>query len=202
MAAASFTRHAWARVLDRLSLSPAEVAALLDYDLAIPVGSRGGSVHRLFFSPPDNQCFVAVQDGENGAVLTVLPLDYHESCAWPVSAAAQAEAKERLRNRPALSEEEDLTRSSGQPSVFRVGCYFRDGQGMLRPVHLGSIPAHPFEHLVNRLLESDVTLDDVQRRISTKRRLGEVLVKVYVRLGKRGPVTMLDLREYPDAAAS
>ena len=73
---------------------------------------------------------------------------------------------------------------------------------MLRPVHLGSIPAHPFEHLVNRFLESDVTLDDVQRRISNKRRLGEVLVKVYVRLGKRGPVTTLDLREYPDAAAS
>ena len=47
-----------------------------------------------------------------------------------------------------------------------------------------------------------MTLDEVQRRILTKRRLGEALVKVYVRLGKRGPVTMIDLREHPDAAAS
>ena len=202
MAATSFTRHAWARVLDRLSLSPAEVAALLDYELAIPVGSRGRTVHRLFFSPPDKQCFVAVQDVENAAVLTVLPLDFHESCAWPVSAAAQEEAKERLRNRPALSAEDELVQGSDLPSVFRVGCYFRDGQGVLRPAHLGSIPAQPFEYQVNRLLESDVTLDKVQRRILTKRRLGEAMVKVYARLGKRGPVTMIDLREYPDAAAS
>ena len=201
MAATSFTRHAWARVLDRLSLSPAEVAALLDYDLAIPVGSRGRTVHRLFFSPPGKQCFVAVQDVENAAVLTVLQLDFHESCVWPVSVAAPKEAKERLRNRPALSGEDELTQGLDLPSVFRVGCYFRDGQGTLQPVHLGSIPAQPFEHQVNRLLESDVTLDEVQRRISTKRRLGEALVNVYVRLGMRGPVTMIDLREYPDAAA-
>ena len=201
MAATSFTRHAWARVLDRLSLSPAEVAALLDYDLAIPVGSRGRTVHRLFFSPPGKQCFVAVQDVENAAVLTVLQLDFHESCVWPVSVAAPKEAKERLRNRPALSGEDELTQGLDLPSVFRVGCYFRDGQGTLRPVHLGSIPAQPFEHQVNRLLESDVTLDEVQRRISTKRRLGEALVNVHVRLGMRGPVTMIDLREYPDAAA-
>ena len=144
MAATSFTRHASARVLDRLSLSPAEVAALLDYDLAIPVGGR--TVHRLFFSPPDKQCFVAVQDVENAAVLTVLPLDIHESCAWPVSAAAQEEAKERLRNRSALSAEDELASGSDLPSVFRVCCYFKDGQGTFRPAHLGSIQAQPFEH--------------------------------------------------------
>ena len=202
MASASFTRHAWARVLDRLSLSPAEVAALLDYDLAVPVGSRGRTVHRLFFSPPDRQCFVAVQDAENAAVLTVLPLDFHETCAWPVATSAQKEAEERLRNRPPLSAAEELGPGLDTPSVFRVGCYFRDGQGMLRPAHLWSIPAQPFEHQVNRLLESDVTLDEVQRRVSTKQRLGEALVKVFVRLGKRGPVTMIDLRDYSDALAS
>ena len=202
MAPTSFTRHAWARVLDRLSLSPAEVAALLDYDLAVPVGSRGRTVHRLFFSSPDKQCFVAVQDAENAAVLTVLPLDFHESCAWPVSASAQKEAEGRLRERPESQEEEALAQGANMPSVFRVGCYFRDGQGTLRPAHLGSISAQPFEHQVTQLLEDDAVLDEVQRRVSTKRRLGEVLIRVFVRLGKHGPVTMIDLRDYPDEFAS
>ena len=88
------------------------------------------------------------------------------------------------------------------PSVFRVGCYFSDGQGTLRPAHLGSISAQPFEHQVTQLLEDDAVLDEVQRRVSTKRRLGEVLIRVFIRLGKHGPVTMIDLRDYPDEFAS
>ena len=71
MPATSFTRHAWARVIDRLSLAPPEVAALLDYELAVPIGSRGGTRHRLFYSAPDRQCFVAVQDEQNGAAVYV-----------------------------------------------------------------------------------------------------------------------------------
>jgi hypothetical protein len=202
MASTSFTRHAWARVLDRLSLSPADVAALLDYDLAVPVGTRGRAVHRLFYSPPDQQCFVAVQDQEDAAVLTVLPLDYHEKCAWPVSESAQKDAEERLRTRPPLESDDAAIDGTSVPSVFRVGCYLRDGQGTLRPVNLGSIPAEPFDHEVHRLLESDVTLDELERRVSNKSRLGEVLVKVFVRLGKRGPVTMIDLRVHPEAVPS
>ncbi len=202
MAATSFTRHAWARVLDRLSLAPAEVAALLDYDLAVPIGSRGRTAHRLFFSAPDRQCFVAVQDEENGAVLTVLPIDYHETCAWPVSQKAQKQAETLLRERPVSQDDGHDSHDGDAASVFRVGCYFRDGQGTVRPAHLGTLPAERFSSQVNRLLEDDAALDEIQRRASAKRRLGEVVVKAFVRLGRRGAVTMIDLRPYSDEAAS
>lgn len=202
MAATSFTRHAWARVLDRLSLAPAEVAALLDYDLAVPIGSRGRTSHRLFFSAPDHQCFVAVQDEENGAVLTVLPIDYHETCAWPVSEKAQQQAEALWRERQVPESDPGEGQGGETASVFRVGCYFRDGQGTVRPAHLGTIPAEPFSLQVNRLLEDDSALDEIQTRASAKRRLGEVVVKAFVRLGRRGVVTMIDLRRYSDDAAS
>lgn len=123
----SYSRHAWSRVLSRLSLTPAEVAALLDYDLAVSVGVRGRKVHRLFFSPPDRQCFVAVQDQDMGVVVTVLPLDYHASCAWEVSRDTQDHAERLTRSRPTSSSERAAWQDGGAPSVFRVGCYVTSG---------------------------------------------------------------------------
>lgn len=190
----SFTRHAWMRVLERLSLSPAEVAVLLDGGLTVPVGARGRAVHQLFFSPPDAQCFVAVQDNDNGAVITVLPLDYHESCAWPVALGAQQEA-EALSS--PLSSTGALHCEVPGASVFRAGCYFTNGQGGLRSANLGSIPADPFDHQVSLLLEDDRTIDELQHRVEIKRRLGEVLVRLFVRLGRQGPVTLITLSVAP-----
>ena len=69
--------------------------------------------------------------------------------------------------------------------MFRVGCYFTNGQGGLRSDNLGSVRAEPFDHRVSLLSQDDVTLDEIQCRSETKRRLGEVLVKVFVRLGRR-----------------
>ena len=190
----SFTRHAWMRVLERLSLSPAEVAVLLDGGLSVPVGVRGHAVHQLFFSPPDTQCFVAVQDSENGAVITVLPLDYHESCAWPVALGAQQEA-EALSS--PLSSTGSLHFEVPRASVLRAGCYFTNGQGGLRSANLGSIPADPLAHQVSLLLEDDRTIDELQHRVEAKRRLGEVLVRLFVRLGRQGPVTLIALSVAP-----
>ena len=50
-----FTRHAWSRILGRLSLSPSDVAQLLDRNIAVDVGVEPGSnrQHRVFFSEPE-----------------------------------------------------------------------------------------------------------------------------------------------------
>jgi hypothetical protein len=176
-----------------LSLTPAEVAALLDYDLAVSVGVRGRKVHRLFFSPPDRQCFVAVQDQDMGVVVTVLPLDYHASCAWAVSREAQDHAECLTGSRPTSASEREAGQDGAAPSVFRVGCYVTSGQGGLRYQNLGSVSADAFEHNVALLLEDDVTLDDLRRRSDARCRLGEVAVEVFVRLGRNGPVTRINV---------
>jgi hypothetical protein len=67
------------------------------------------------------------------------------------------------------------------------------GQGGLRYQNLGSVSADAFEHDVALLLEDDVTLDDLRRRIDARCRLGEVAVEVFVRLGRNGPVTRINV---------
>lgn len=91
----SFSKHGWHRVRDRLSLGPRAVADLLDWDLAVDIGVEPGAniVHRLFFSAPDNMCFVAIQNRVAWVVITVLPVDFYESRGWCVSLDARKAAR-------------------------------------------------------------------------------------------------------------
>ena len=73
-----FTQHAFDRIRTRLRLSHKEVADIIDSGRAIPIGQEQGSMktHLMFFSEPDKQCFIAIQNSESGCVITILPLDY------------------------------------------------------------------------------------------------------------------------------
>lgn len=93
--AARFSRHALDRVQERLTATRVEVAALLNTGLFVPIGGEPGShrTHRLFHSQRDRTSFVAVQDERDGTVVTVLPIDYHDLCAWQVSVEARRAAR-------------------------------------------------------------------------------------------------------------
>lgn len=83
---AFFTRHAGIRVYQRLSMSHVEVGELLNNDRAVNVGvDRARRAHRLFFSARDRRWFVAVQSEQNGAVVTVWPLRFHERLGWRIA---------------------------------------------------------------------------------------------------------------------
>lgn len=108
---ARFTGHASSRILDRLSLTRKEIKTLLDADLCILIGRESSTnrVHKLFFSMPDSSCFVAVQDDQNGEVVTILPFDYHGK--WEISLEsleqAQALVEKAFRVAPVQPSEED-----------------------------------------------------------------------------------------------
>ena len=184
----SFTRHAWVRVRNRLSLTPSEVAAILDYDLASPVGEESGRTHKLFFSSPDDMCFVAVQDEMAGAVVTVLPLDYHSS--WTVSQQAQDQARKLLVEGPSPWRSSPV---AGEPTVFRIACYFLGRDHKHRVANLGSIPRSKVAGSLANVLESDGVLTEIEARVEKAGRSGEELVMVFVRIGKRGNVMRIHL---------
>lgn len=86
MPKARFTHHGYLRVVGeegeerRLHLSPEEVAEILDEDKAVPIGrdpKDPDKIHRAFYSKPDDECIVAVQDETNGEVITLLPFSHH-----------------------------------------------------------------------------------------------------------------------------
>ena len=188
----SFTRHAWKRVVGRLSLTPAEVAVILDHDLAIPIGEEGGRVHKVFYSSPDEMCFVAVQDACVGAVVTVLPPDYHN--AWAVSQQVDEEARKVLLEGPLKSPYEPSNAADGggagghvgvAATVFRVGCYFMARDGSVRAASLGSMPLSRVNGRLANVLEQDDVLEDIEERAGAARRLGEVVERVFVSSGKK-----------------
>ena len=203
----SYTRHAWSRVLGRLSLSPAELADLLDWNLVVDIGVESGTnrVHRLFFSAPDGVCFVAVQDQACGAVVTVLPLDFHENIAWRVSLSAQETARRlaspgeyptpRLDAVPTVA----LSDAAG-PLVFRVGAYVHTPTGV-RAVSLGSWPCRPYGGKVANLLGDEEFFWALEARLAAKGVEDHVVDTIFVRFGKDGPVTLVS-RQVGDGIAS
>lgn len=71
------TQHASERVFERLALNPTEVALLVEHK-SIPVGRdrTGLLVYSVFYSVPDDDYAIAVQDERTGEVLTVLPVNF------------------------------------------------------------------------------------------------------------------------------
>ena len=97
------TRHMVERVEieGRCGLTADEICNLLDRNLDVPIGEgREKVIHRLFYSQPDDECFVAFQS-EDGAVISVWPARWHNrrsQSTWAISDQA-----EELARRVAIS---------------------------------------------------------------------------------------------------
>lgn len=89
-----FRRHAIKRIRERLNISPEQVRDLLEQNKDVPIGVHGKTklTHRLFYSKPDNNFFVAVHDLLTNEIITVLYFNYHN--AWSISMHARDMAKD------------------------------------------------------------------------------------------------------------
>ena len=96
MKPASLTHHARKRITERCALSQGELKRILDGGggVAIHLQKGGRYVHRLIYSPKDEEWFMVVQDGGDGGVLTVMPLEFLEG-RTEVTAAHKRQARHR-----------------------------------------------------------------------------------------------------------
>ena len=78
MKEANFSNHAKQRIGERCSLSQDDIKRILDNDgtIVIHLQKGGRYAHRLLYSVTDEDWFMVVQDGGDGGVLTVMPLEY------------------------------------------------------------------------------------------------------------------------------
>lgn len=78
MRGSSLTTHAKRRIGERCGLSQVELRQILDASAGIPIHLQKGGryVHWLIYSYRDEDWFMVVQDGGDGGVLTVMPLEY------------------------------------------------------------------------------------------------------------------------------
>ena len=134
-----FSRNAFSRVLERLSLTPEEVKTILDEGRCLPIGSENiKREHILFYSEPDNFYFVAVFDVETGTIITILPVDYHNK--WRVPESSLNMAKRLLKDSNASLVEVEKVHVDAPPSVFRLKCIY----GNQKKKSLGSYLSESF----------------------------------------------------------
>jgi hypothetical protein len=111
MKTAILTHHAQMRTSQRCSLSPDALKRLLDGGASVTVATQEGGRHmlRLLYSRPDTAWFIAVQDGKDAAVLTLMPLEYVED-RLPITADQKRTARKQARNL-------DTPKRSSQPPL-------------------------------------------------------------------------------------
>jgi len=133
MMKATLSYHAFARVINRLTMHPETLIALINHDLAINIGQENKSnrVHKLFYSHRDQMCFVAIQDIKTGTIITLLPIDYHNNIAWIVSLESQNQAKRLMLqgHHFSVTDSPKIKQSDTPASVFQISGRVTDDYG-------------------------------------------------------------------------
>ena len=181
-----FSQHANKRVLQRTRLSPQHLARVLDHKLVVNTGTEPGlpREHLLFYSTPDECCFVAIRDTMTGKVVTVLPLEYHQNLAWVVSPAqvqmAKDLASENVAEVPSLAVEPIVP---AVPCMLVVSCSYAGERGNSLFKVLMKVNASRYQRDIKTFVccpETPALLDtaalskgiDPQRMLSLSVRLG------------------------------
>lgn len=212
-----FSRHAFERIAKRTKLTCEEIARILDRKLTINTGRKPGfnRDHLLFYSSPDDDFFVAIQDSLTGTVVTVLPLDYHTNLAWSISAEDCGRAKDICHNKahaedaqPQQKSQVTITPSNNkahaddaQPQhssnavLFVISGHFLDSAGNQKTKVIQKINTEPYGSDVMLFLSdqsffSRLDVFAAETGIDAKAMFG-----ITIRLGNHGAPIAIDLKE-------
>jgi len=95
----NLTGHAMRRINERsvLTLRAVEKILIKGYDVALGVRGKGRKkkMGRLFYSDKDNEFYVAIQDTDNGDILTVMDLFVAQANGWMITTGAKEIASKK-----------------------------------------------------------------------------------------------------------
>lgn len=164
-----FSVHAEERVHGRLSLSTTEVANILKKGHYVKIGVEPSTrrSHLLFYSEPDEQCFVLIQDEKMGTIVTVLPIDYHHNISWAISLDAQNEAKKLIiGDLPQVVHDRPLHQKSTR---FKAKAFISDWFGRFQSVsHLASWDSEPYQQDWLQLIQNEEVRQELIEKIQLK----------------------------------
>lgn len=168
-----FTKHAFARVRERLSIIQEEISRFIEDGQTVNVGTEPGTTrdHLLFYSQPDNYYFVVVYDRVNSVVVTILPIDFHN--AWRISDDAQKEARFKImgEEKPKVQEVSVATESAvveqpTMPCKFRIKAMMWDKKH--KWVNCGTIDADLHHEDIDELMGWDGLPDYIAAKLDEK----------------------------------
>lgn len=184
-----FSHHATKRVQQRTRLANQDLALFLDRGLAVNTGCEPGlpREHLLFYSEPDESCFVAVRDTMTGKVVTVLPLDYHQNLAWSITPEQAAKAKELVRgSRPATGCKPAGSIAPAERSVLVVTCTYVESSGKTSIKVLLKLQASQYCGDIGTFMHDTGTPDLLEKAAISKGLNSSQIHTLSVRLGNKG----------------
>lgn len=151
-----FSEHAVQRVKQRTRMSLHDILNQISHGGALDMGTKPGipKRHILFYSQPDDRCYVAIQDEYDGTIITVLPIDYHANLAWAVTPEMEDDAKVLFTNAAARSQVKRVHSFSDQPLNFFVSCRYFDAAFDIKTKKLFSVAKSVYEGDAARLVHS------------------------------------------------
>ncbi len=187
-----FSRHALVRAAQRTSLSCEDIAEILDRKLVVTIGITPGfnRKHLLFYSVPDDDYFVAVQDGLTGTVVTILPLDYHENLAWKISNVDCEKAKDIFLAAPPL-----VKQDPSKPSkAFIISGHFIDENGQQKTKLILKESCDAYENDLMKFLAENRIFLQIDKLAVAKGIPTERMFSITVRQGRNGTPVVIDHR--------
>ncbi len=191
-----FSRHAFKRIASRTKLTCEKISHILDRKLAINTGREPGfnRNHLLFYSDPDDDFYVAIQDTLTGVVITVLPLDYHANLAWHVTPEDCARAKDLYINAPV--ENVQIQPASGA-TVFLISGHYIDDKGKQKTKVIQKISSKAYKNDVKQFLSDQVAFSKINVFAAEKGIEPKNMFRITIRLGNKGEPITIDLQEVP-----
>ncbi|MCK5809678.1 MAG: hypothetical protein KAH00_01250 [Cocleimonas sp.] len=210
MKKAVLTHHAHEKIEERLLMSAKTLCELLDDGIVVITGEETSSNrhHKVFYSPLNKMCFVAIQDHKTGHIITVLPIDYHQNKAWVISYDAQLMAKEMMSGYIQDKEDQEAQRLSDRLQrikkiqgklPFRIYGYLEDEVNNI--VDRTFICSWKDETLcadLGNLIEDERFIKHLFDRLHKKRTILEVnsditIKRLSMQLGSHGEKTLFHL---------
>tara|TARA_B110000196_G_scaffold293833_1_gene282429 strand:+ start:14490 stop:15116 length:627 start_codon:yes stop_codon:yes gene_type:complete len=181
----SLTRHALCRLGQRTGIDGDSLRKLLDKGGYIKLGleSAFDRQHCLFYSQPDNECFVAVQDIKTGEVITVLPLNYHKTLSWKMDKKLYNEIDEEFLRRAEI-----LARYNVDPDsmAFQMSLKIRylNSNDTLRTKTLKKFPAEQYQNNSNSFISNKQEIFNIVTCWLKEKEANKV-IDLYVSLGRK-----------------
>lgn len=180
-----FSEHAVLRIKQRTKMTPTDILNLISNGGALNMGTKPGipKRHLLFYSPVDDNCFVAIQDESDGTVITVLPVDYHANLAWEVTPELEDDAKSLYANATTRNLIDSPSPLHEQPHNFVVSCRYYDANLLIKTKRLFSVPLEPYESDVDSLVSCRQFRLQIVTHATAMGIMPSMLEDIYVRIG-------------------
>jgi len=194
----NFTWHARERADQRLSIPDDELAEMLDWGLTVTIKEEQGSTraHRLFYSHPDQQCFVAVQDTRTKTVVTILPIDFYELLNNKVPISLLDEARRKVSHdyesdlekvqKPAISTTIPQKPQSPSKLVFKLGVRVKTVEGNFKMRRMGSWLRNNEDQEPEQIIDDPELVLELRNRLPNALELGDEPQFFWIRKGNRG----------------